>query len=77
MGWLWERLPEILGARASELIAKSEGPEDGVRIALTFSVPELRAQRRALLGGAPFPANWLAQRAPAARIELHAGARHD
>jgi hypothetical protein len=75
--WLFERLAELLATRAGELVAMTESPQDGVRIAVTFAVPQLTALRRALLGRAPLPAAWLGARAPATRIELHAGAGHD
>lgn len=78
LDWSWARLSELFAKNAAEFIAKTDGPEDGVRLAITFQAPiGFEALKRVFLGKAPSAADWPPAHAPSARIEIKPGPKHD
>jgi len=76
--WTWARLGEFLEKSAAEFIAGTEGPEDGVRLSITFrSPPGLDALAAALKGRPSAAADWPPKQPAAASIAVHPGPKHD
>jgi hypothetical protein len=75
--WSWSHLPELIARRSDEIVRRTEGPEDGIRLALTFHVPGgLGAIERAFGGGGLEPGAAAPARPARAGLAIEPGDRH-
>lgn len=73
--WFWARLAEMLEKQSAQLVAATEGPEDGVTILVKLhNPPGLQALRKALRGSAPSSLDaWPPPHLPNATVRFVAG----
>jgi hypothetical protein len=77
LGWVWSSLPGLLARHSAEIVEKTEGPEDGVRLAFTFHAPGgLGALGAALRGGAVAPFAPTPARPGRVELRIEAGDKH-
>jgi hypothetical protein len=75
--WAWKHLTANLDQVAAELIAKTEGPEDGVRLVFSFHVPGgLAGIARAFRGHGHVVADWPPSAPSRTTLSIHAGPKH-
>ncbi len=77
LNWAWKHLAANLDAVAPELIAKTDGPEDGVRLVFSFHVPGgLAGVGRLFRGHSHHVSDWPPRAPSRTTLTIQAGPRH-
>jgi hypothetical protein len=78
LAWSWVAIAKHIEANAAEFLRMADGPEDGVRIAVTFEgVPRAAELARAFSGDLTRAVSFGHDPAPAASIRIFSGPKHD
>jgi len=73
--WAWAYLAKHLDEIAADFIAKTDGPEDGVRLGFTFRVPGLAGASALFTGAASSAPSWPPSGPAQTTLTLHPGPR--